>query len=443
MGKMINNCEKNLLLKAPNGLNGTLRVPVSKSYAHRILICSALADKPTTIIGKLEGEDINATIECLVSIGARIEKISENETMVFPIKILPDNNPVVDVKESGSTLRFFLPIITALGLKVRVKGSGRISKRPISDLLETLIDKGANTDSFELPMRLSGKITNGDYSIRGDISSQYITGLLLALPILNGDSRLAIDGEIVSKNYVDITLEIMKVFGVNVEITKEGFNIPGNKRYVSPGVVKVEGDWSSACFFASAAALSGDITLTGLNKDSLQGDRIVMQLLKKAGVIVEEIAIISDTQNRIDLDSSPGIRFAKNELNAIGFSAKHCPDIVPIMSIMLARAKGKSIITDTERLRLKESDRLSAILEVLRAMGNEAINENESLIITGGYLTSAEVPSFNDHRMVMSEAISIVGTSEEVKIWGAEAVNKSYPDFFKDYIQLGGEVIEF
>lgn len=438
----MNNKEKNLIVRAHSGLSGTIKVPVSKSYAHRILICSALADKPTTILGKLDGDDIYATMDCLVSIGARIEKISENETMIFPIKSLPSDNPVVDVRESGSTLRFFLPLIAALGLKVRVKGSGRIAKRPITDLLDTLTAKGACIDSLELPLKLSGSIIPGDYSIKGNISSQYITGLLLALPLLNGDSRLLIEGEIVSKNYVDITLEIMKTYGVEVKTTSHGYSISGNKRYTSPGIIKVEGDWSSACFFAAAAVLSGDITFIGLNKDSLQGDRIVMELLKKAGAVVEEVAIKNDNKGA-ELDSQIGIRFAKKELNGISFSAKHCPDIVPIMSIMLARAKGESVIADTERLRLKESDRLSAILEVLRAMGNEAINENESLIINGGELIGAELPSFNDHRMVMSEAIAIVGTSQENKIWGAEAVNKSYPEFFEEYKRLGGEVIEF
>jgi len=421
--------EINLRLSAKKGLNGEIYVPVSKSYAHRILIACALSDRPTLVKGRLIGEDINATLECLSSLGVKCEQISEDETVIYPLDSIRIDRPTLNVGESGSTLRFMLPLAAALGVSARFKGGGRLNKRPISDLIDSLKGHGALFDREEIPFSVGGKLAPGNYVINGEISSQYITGLLLSLPILGEDSKITIQGKAVSAGYINITLDILNKFGIYPQKTLEGFIIKGNQRYISPGEISIESDWSSACFFAAAGALSGRIKVIGLNPQSKQGDRIVMDLLEKAGgnVIVEK----------------DGIVFSKGNLKGLKFSAKNCPDIVPIMSVLLARAEGNSIITETERLRLKESDRLSAILEILRVFTIDADSKDDRLYITGGQIKGGELPGFNDHRMVMSEAIAIVGTQEIVSIWGAQAINKSYPNFFSDFRTLGGTVEKF
>jgi 3-phosphoshikimate 1-carboxyvinyltransferase len=419
----------NLRLSAKKGLNGEITVPISKSYAHRVLIACALSDRPTTVNGRLIGEDIKATIDCLSSLGVVFDRKSENKTVIYPLNSIRIDRPVLNVSESGSTLRFMLPLAAALGVSARFKGSERLSKRPISELVDSLKRHGANFDREEIPFSVCGKLVPGDYEINGEISSQYITGLLLSLPILGKESRITVQGNAVSASYLDITLDVLNQFGIFPQKTSDGFIIKGNERYTSPGEISLEADWSGACFYAVAGALSGRIKIFGLNPLSKQGDRIVMDLLKKAGgnVLVE----------------NNGIVFSQGKIESLEFSAKNCPDIVPIMSILLARAEGKSIIAETERLRLKESDRLSAILEILRVFGVDAESEDDKLYIIGGQIKGGELPGFNDHRMVMSEAIAVVGTQETVSIWGAQAINKSYPDFFRDFEMLGGTVEEF
>jgi 3-phosphoshikimate 1-carboxyvinyltransferase len=413
-------------VSAKNGLTGTITIPASKSYAHRILIASAVSDTPIRVFGILKGDDITSTINCLTVLGAKFEKISDIEILVTPITKLPDKKVLLNAGESGSTLRFLLPLVASLGVNTTFIGEGRLAKRPIDELLNVLIEHGITASNSKLPLNIKDTLSGGTYKINGSISSQYITGLLLALPLVKEDSIVEVEESIVSANYIDITLYVLELYGIKIRKEGNKFYISGNQKYQAVKTINVESDWSSACFFAAGGVLSGDITLLGLNNKSLQGDSIVIDLLSKMN------ANITYTDS--------GITFTKSKLTAIEFSAKDCPDIVPIMSIVCANAKGITKIKDIERLRIKESNRLEAIIEMLTLFGIKTEYSTNLLTIYGGKITGADISGYNDHRMVMSEAISVCSKKSSVTIEGAEAINKSYPSFFEEFKFLGGEV---
>ena len=388
----------------PGALRGTVTAPPSKSAAHRLLICAALADAPTVIrLGALN-RDIEATIACLRALGASIEPLGRGEWSVAPGKA--PEAAALDCGESGSTLRFLLPVACAVGVKARLIGHGRLPERPNRALAEALRAHGARIDSDLLPMTAEGPVTGGTWTLPGNVSSQYITGLMFALPLLEGDSEIRLTTPLESAAYVDMTVSALSRFGIVVRTVPDGWAIPGSQRYRSPGTLSVEGDWSAAAFWLAANALGSDIRVEGLDAASAQGDRAVTGLL------------------------------GQPEIDASGV-----PDLVPALAAAAAALPGRTRITGAARLRLKESDRLATVAAFINALGGHASQTEDGLIIQGGGpLHGGDVDGAGDHRIVMAAAVLATRASGPVRIRGAEAVEKSYPGFFEDFKALGGIV---
>lgn len=402
-------------------LQGELDIIISKSYAHRLLILAALCDNPTKIIGKSDAKDVIATINCLNALGAEI--IGTNDGyLVNPISEVKKG--ICNANESGSTLRFLLPVAAALGSECTFVVEKRLGERPIVDLVDTLNLRGVEITKNP-PYKVNGKLCSGDFSIRGDISSQYISGLLFALPILKGDSKIIVDGNLASQSYIDITLDTIEKFGVSIEKTSYGFFIKGGQKYISPKTVKVEGDWSNAAFFLAAGAINGDIKVYGLNIDSKQGDKEIVNVLKKMGADI----VANDSF----------VQVKKSDLKAIRLDADNIPDLVPIISVLAGFAKGKTIINGVERLRYKESDRIQSTMQMLKSLGIQT-SYNGSLNIESGEIIGGKVEGFNDHRIVMSASVAALKANSEIIITESKAVEKSYPNFFEEYKRLGGKV---
>ncbi len=390
----------------PSPLSGAVRVPASKSAAHRLLISAALADGPTRIAIGSTNRDIEATAACLRALGADIE--AECDTLVVsPIADVPAE-VTLDCGESGSTLRFLLPVAAALGAKSTFIGHGRLPQRPNAPLVEALRAHGAAIDSDLLPMTVSGSLTGGLWTLPGDVSSQYVTGLLFALPLLEADSVIRLTTPLASAAYVDMTLQALRQFGIDIEGMADGWRIPGRQRYRTPGETFVEGDWSAAAFWLAANALGASIDVRGLDPNSVQGDRAVTALLE---------------QDTID--------------------ATHVPDLVPALAVAAASWPTRTVITGAARLRLKESDRLQSVADMLAALGHGVAITPDGLIIDGGPPQPCEAPvrtvdGANDHRIVMAAAVAAAHADRPVRVTGAQAVEKSYPDFFRDFEALGG-----
>ncbi len=385
-------------------LNGELVIPPSKSAAHRALICSYLADggNVTPII---DSKDMQATGQALSA--------------------LKNGDAVLDCIESGSTLRFLIPVAAALGREVTFVGEGRLPERPIGDYLRLLPQHNVNCESDGgLPLKISGKLTPGEYELAGDVSSQYITGLLLSLPILDGDSRIILTTELQSKPYVDMTIKVMADFGVEAEKTEYGYFVKGNQKYRQRDYI-VESDWSQAAFFLTAGVIGGDITLKGLNINSVQGDKEIVNILKRFGADIEVC------ENYI--------RCRKSELHGIEIDASDIPDMVPSLAVAASFASGKTIIKGAERLRYKESDRIESVVSNLKKMGVNVTEKQDGMEITGGAVNGAELDGYNDHRIVMAFSIAGLFADGEVVISDAQSINKSYPKFFDDYNSLGGK----
>ena len=414
---------------SPRKLNGVVRAIPSKSQAHRALICSALADKPTIIECEACSDDITATADCLSALGAKIER-EAGVYVVHPLKRDAKNHSAtLACGESGSTFRFMLPIVGALGRKASFDLKGRLPKRPLSPLYEELVRHGAElSPQGAVPFCASGRIAPGRYSLDAGVSSQFISGLLFALPLLDGDSELQLTGQAESFPYIELTLAMLEIFGIKIDFKDNVFSIPGRQTYRSSVNARVEGDWSNAAFWLSAGAITeeGSITCTGLNFQSRQGDRAILDILTRFGA---QIKII---------ESDSMVTVSGGKLRGIEIDAKDIPDLVPILAVVGSRAEGTTVIRNAQRLRTKESDRLAAVSAVLRALGADADETEDGLVIHGGKaFKSAQVSSRGDHRIAMSSAIAATVCEGPVVIQGAQAVNKSYPGFFDDLRSLG------
>jgi 3-phosphoshikimate 1-carboxyvinyltransferase/3-dehydroquinate synthase len=411
-------------------IKGVIEVPASKSVAHRAFICAALADKETLINGRIKGDDIDVTIEALNKLGAKIIKKSVSQFLVTPLprKIKTDKPIELDMKSSGSSLRFLLPIVAALGVKARFVGSAGLSKRPISELIKLLKSKGLNVSSETLPFEISGTISPGKYVIDGSISSQYITGLLLALPILKGESLIEVIGEKVSKNYIDVTLNVQNEFNVNISTGDNFYEIKGNNGYISPGEYNVEGDYSSAAAMFCLAAVAGAVEVTGLSESSLQGDKVVLDILERMGATVKR--------------KENSVHVKKGKLKATNFDAKNCPDLVPVLAVTLGVVNGTSRIYSCDRLKAKESDRLTETISLLRDFGIPAEIDGDTLVILGGRPFGTFYRCPDDHRMAMAATILASVADRSTGIFNFQCVSKSYPDFFDDFRAIGGQFYE-
>ena len=387
-------------------LNGEVIIPPSKSVAHRAMICSYLAG------------------------GGNVFPIADSNDMKAMnqvIRALNNNEEIIDCIESGNTLRFMIPVIAALGRKVTFVGSGRLPYRPIDEYLKLLPKHGIKyTYNEKLPLSIEGKLTSGIFEIAGDISSQYITGLLLALPLLDGDSRIVLTTKLQSKSYVDITIKVLKDYGIEIEETEEGYFVKGNQKFRKIDYC-VESDWSQATFFLAAGALNGNITLKGLDLESKQGDKEVINILKRFGA---KIDILQDK-----------INVKKSHLKGIIIDAEDIPDAVPTLAVVAAVSEGTTIIEGIERLRYKESDRIESTVSNLKNMGVNIKADDNKMIIEGGKLHGSEINGFNDHRIVMAFSIAALVSNGETTISDAHAINKTYPNFFEDYNRIGGKAI--
>lgn len=396
----------------PRPLSGTVKVPPSKSTSHRALICAALSKGESEITDVLECEDIDATRLALEQLGAQF-RTENGVTYVKGIENPPERVDI-DCHESGSTLRFLIPIAAALGVEATFTGSGALPTRPITPYIEEFGKHGVEFLSDTMPYHIRGKLTAGRFPIPGDISSQFVTGLLFALPLIEGNSTIALTSPLQSKPYADITVQCMKAFGVETLEFDGNFSVRGVQEYV-PAKYTVEGDWSQAAFFAVANCLGSEIELSGVNIHSVQGDRAVYD-------IINNMIKINDAYSGFDIDASD------------------IPDLVPVLTVLAAFADGKSHIRGCKRLRLKESDRLESISTVLNSIGADVAIVNDELEINGvKQLTGGVCSSFNDHRIAMSLATASQRCSQPLIITGAECVAKSYPTFFEDFRELGGE----
>lgn len=404
---------------------GHIKAITSKSYAHRHLICSALSDKTNFVEIQETSQDIDATVRCLNALGSNITH-EKNGFRVEPIT-KANRNAVLDCKESGSTFRFLLPISCALGADSSFTMQPGLAKRPITPLYMQLAAKGCTfSQEGVVPFLTKGRLKSGTYELTGDVSSQYITGLLMALPLLKESSRIILSSKLESSGYVDMTIDVLSGYGIHINRIQQGFEIPDNIEYHSSGHADVEKDWSNASFFLCAGALSEQgITVEGLNVKSLQKDKMILDILSRMG------AAISVNNNYVTI--------RKDKLSATDIDASEIPDLVPILSLMASVSRGKTVIYNAKRLRIKESDRLSSTYDMLKRLGADIKEEQDSLIITGKQmLNGGSVYSFNDHRIAMTAAIASIVSKETVIIQDAQAVNKSYPDFFKDFAEIGG-----
>lgn len=406
----------------PSALSGTVSAIASKSDAHRLLICAAFADKATEIVIPESSQDIDATIGCLSALGAEINRSGEVFT-VNPIKNVP-SSPVLDCGESGSTLRFLLPVAMGAADCVSFAGHGRLPDRPIAELTEAMKQHGVSFSAEKLPFTASGKLHGGSFSLPGNISSQYITGLLLALPLCGG-GEISLTTALESASYVDMTLFSLSRFGINAEKTETGWRIPSGVRFTSPGRLTADGDWSNAAFFLSAGAISGEVSVTGLNISSTQGDKAICDALRLFGA---------------DIRAEGGkITASHRPLRGCTIDLKNIPDLLPTLAVVASFAEGATTFTGGERLRIKESDRLSSVANMINALGGSAQETADGLIVSYSPLKGGTADGANDHRIVMAAAIAASVSGGETKILGSNAVNKSYPTFWDDFLSLGGK----
>lgn len=386
-------------------LNGEVVIPPSKSTAHRALICSFLSGGGT-VKPIINSKDMQATIGV--------------------IEALKQGKSTLDCIESGSTLRFMIPVAAALGRNVTFTGQGSLLDRTIGEYLELLPKHNVSVKSDgTLPIEIKGRLENGSYEVSGDVSSQYITGLLLALPNLDGDSAILLKTPLQSKPYVDMTIKVMSDYGVEIKETDFGYLIHGGQTFKKIDYT-VEGDWSHSAFFLVAGAIGGDVTVSGLNMDTAQGDKAILSVLKSFGAQLE----INDSR----------VRCVKGKLEGTEIDATNIPDLVPVIAVLAAFSDGQTVIKGAQRLRFKESDRIESVVKNLRLIGANVTETDDGMVINGGAkLHSAKLKGYNDHRIVMAFSIAALFLDGETVIDNALSINKSYPSFFEDYNGIGGK----
>lgn len=405
---------------------GTLEAPPSKSMAHRLLICAGLAEGRSVIDRVDPSQDVLATARALEALGARV-RLEEGRAVVDGCggRLTAPDGPV-DCGESGSTLRFFIPLLAGCGRPVRLLGHGRLMQRP-QDVYARLFERqGLPFSQTQQELTLCGPLRPGEYRVEGGVSSQFISGLLLALPLLDGDSVLQVTPPFESQSYVALTLRAMADFGVLVRREGNIFFIPGNQRY-RPRNGAVEGDASQAAFPAVLGAVKGGITVTGLREDSCQGDRVIFDILRRCGAGMTAVP--------------GGWRFEKQPLRAVDIDLADCPDLGPILMVLGLFCEGETVIRNAGRLRVKESDRIAAMQQEVEKLGGRIEAEGGTVRVRGASLHGApDLAGHNDHRVVMALTVAALAADVPVCIQEAEAVRKSWPDFFARMQQLGAEV---
>ncbi len=422
----------------PGKLKGKIHVPTSKSQTHRAILCAAMAQGVSKIRNVVLSEDISATIEAARAFGAEVaesESVKDgklSDLVVSGKGSLGKTRKTIDCRESGSTLRFSIPLALTTGDEFEFVGRGKLPERPMDDYYRIFKEKGIRfeTDGGKLPLTVKGKLEAGKYSLEGNVSSQFVTGLLLALPISGGSSEIALKSPLESGTYVDITIRVQEDFGVKVD--RDGYHsFFIEKQSYHRADVEMEGDYSQAAFWMVAGIIGEKIEMEGLKTDSPQGDRAAVELLRRMG-------------GRL-LESQGSMTAEHSSMKSIEMDASDCPDIVPIMAVAAALAEGTTTIKNAERLRYKESDRLKATASELCKLGAMIVETEDGLVVKGVETLKggAKVWSHNDHRIAMALAVASTVCQEPVVIEGMDSIRKSYPKFVDDFKELGGKIHEF
>ena len=411
---------------AARGVHGAVAAPPSKSAAHRALIAAALSGD-SHVRGILPSEDMKATLRCLKALGCTF--VQSGDAVTFSAT-RGEGEAVADCGESGSTLRFFVPIFAALGKEVAFVGKGRLPMRPMTVYEECLTPHGV---TLTRPLceggilQIKGRLCGGEYRVAGDVSSQFITGLLFALPLCKEDSEIVLTSPLQSVGYVDLTVEILQKAGIAIAKTSRGYAVRGGQCYALYDHT-VEGDWSQAAFWLVAAAIGGDLAVTGLRHDSLQGDKRIEALLMDMGA-----SLVWQGETLV---------CRRAPLHGIVVDVSDIPDLVPILTVAASAASGTTRLYNAARLRLKESDRLQTTAAMIKALGGECVECEDELLITGAPLCGGTVNGANDHRIVMSAAVAALLCEDAVTVSDAHSIRKSWPSFFEEYKRIGGTVYE-
>lgn len=414
----------------PTNLTGTIHIPSSKSMGHRELICAALAEGESTVGNISMSKDITATIKGMEALGAKITPVEEGERASFKIEgsVPKTTGCTIDCGESGSTLRFLIPLGAVCDAPVTFVGGGALPTRPLDPYYGIFKDQGFSFTTggeTNLPLTIKGKLKAGKYILPGDVSSQFITGLLFALPLLEGDSSLYIEGPLESQSYVEMTLGALKKYGINIRNNGyKNYYIQGGQKYL-PGNAMVEGDFSQIAFWLVAGTIGSSIKAMGMNMASLQGDKAILKIMRKMGAHLAE----------------DGGNVTAEPVRTVGtvIDAANCPDLIPVLTVLAALSKGHTEIINAGRLRIKECDRLAAMAMSLNKIGAQIIEKADSLSITGvDHFTGGTLDCWNDHRIAMSLAVASIRCTEPLILKGTECVAKSYPGFWDDFCRVGG-----
>lgn len=422
----------------PRSFKGQVNIPPSKSISHRAIISASLSNGTSKISNVAFSDDIIATLEAMKSLGVEvldIEKETEHTSTIVidgtdDLKLI---NDTIDCFESGSTIRFLMPLVTLPNKKVTVTGRGRLVERPMDTYYKMFEKQNIEykTTDGNLPVTIKGRLNPGTFEMKGDISSQFITGLLFTLPLLNGDSKVVITTELESKGYVDLTLDMLKKFDIEVEnINYQEFRVKGNQKY-SAHDYKVEGDYSQIAFWIVAGVLNGEIKCNNIDLDSLQGDKVVLDIVREMG---------GDLEAREDY-----VIAKKSKTKGTIIDASECPDIIPVLSVLASVSEGETRVINGKRLRIKESDRLNSTATIINDMGGDVEELEDGLIIRGveklkGGVT---IDSYGDHRIAMALGVASTICDEPIIVTNSHVVSKSYPNFWEDFVKVGGKIDEW
>lgn len=410
----------------PSILNGEVKAPPSKSLSHRALICASLAKGQSTITNIAYSEDILATISALELLGAKFEKY-DNRLVIKGTRRIKAPNKAINCNESGSTLRFLIPIFSLSNKKISFTGSPSLIKRPQS-IYKDIFSEDGNTFKVDGDIiTVNGSVTGREYLLKGNVSSQFFTGLMFALPLLKEDSKILVEGILESKSYISLTIQILEEYGIEIQEIENGYFIKGNQVY-KPKNYKIEGDYSQAAFFLVGGVLNGQIKVCDLDPESLQGDKAIIDVIKamRGKVIHMENGFITKSSNTV----------------GITIDLSDFPDLGPIIALLGSLSEGKTRITNASRLRIKESDRIESTVRTLKMLGANISSTKDEIVIRGkkALKGGVTVDSYNDHRIAMMVSIAASLSTEKVILTNANAVSKSYPNFFDDYKSVGGNI---